>query len=189
MKDGYRGDRRALPQLIRGLVALTNYHIDQHPLSEGDELYDPLRFSVPRHQAKKILIRPMIHQKAMRSRILQRLLHHQQHHCDESNPNPEKSEKQGFRMTLNISSLNTDDQMLFPNFPFVAHNRAVLVCCFAENKLNVGTKKHSFIIDEALIDAEDRQDDGGYYQRSSFRTTLATSSSSLHECDVLRIRT
>ena len=51
MKDGYRGDRRALPQLIRGLVALTNYYIDKHPLSKGDELYDPSRFSVPRPKA------------------------------------------------------------------------------------------------------------------------------------------
>ena len=46
-KDCYRGDRRALPLLIRGLVALTNYYIDQNLLSEGDEFYDPLRFSVP----------------------------------------------------------------------------------------------------------------------------------------------
>ena len=51
MKDGYRGDRRALPQLIRGLVALTNYYIDKHPLRKGDELYDPPRFSVPRPKA------------------------------------------------------------------------------------------------------------------------------------------
>ena len=51
MKDGYRGDRRALPQLIRGLVALTNYYIDQHPLSKGVELYEPRRFSVPRPKA------------------------------------------------------------------------------------------------------------------------------------------
>ena len=80
-------------------------------------------------------------------------------------------------MILNLCTLNTDDQMLFPNFPFGAHNKVILVCYFAENKLNVATKKHSFIIDEALIDAEDRQDDGGYYQRSSFSTTLATSSS------------
>ena len=147
------------------------------------------RFQDPRYQAKKILIRPMIHQKAMRSRILQRLLHHQQHHCDESNPNPEKSEKQGFRKILNISTLITDDQMLFPNFPFGAHNKVILVCYFAENKLNVATKKHSFIIDEAQIDAEDRQDDGGYYQRSSFRTTLATSPSSLHGCAMRHRRT
>ena len=48
MNDCYRGDRRAIPQLIRGLVALTNYYIDQHPLGEGDELHDPRRFSVPR---------------------------------------------------------------------------------------------------------------------------------------------
>ena len=48
MKDGYRGDRRASPQLICGLVALTNYYIDQLPLGEGDELHDPRRFSVPR---------------------------------------------------------------------------------------------------------------------------------------------
>ena len=48
MRDGYRVDRRALSQLIRGLVALTNYYIDKHPLRKGDELYDPPRFSVPR---------------------------------------------------------------------------------------------------------------------------------------------
>ena len=51
MKDGYRGDRRALPQLIRGLVVLTNYYIDQHSLSKGDELLDPPRFLVPRPKA------------------------------------------------------------------------------------------------------------------------------------------
>ena len=41
--------------------------------------------------------------------------------------------------------------MLFSNFPFVVHNKVVLVRCFAENKLNVAMKKHSFIIDEALL--------------------------------------
>ena len=51
MNDCYRGDRRAIPQLIRGLVTLTNYYIDQHPLGEGDELHDPRRFSVPRPKA------------------------------------------------------------------------------------------------------------------------------------------
>ena len=51
MRDGYRVDRRALSQLIRGLVALTNYYIDQHSLSKGDELLDPPRFSVPRPKA------------------------------------------------------------------------------------------------------------------------------------------
>ena len=180
MKDGHRGDRRAPPELIRGWVALTNCYIDQHSLSEGDELYDPLRFSVPRHQAKKILIRPMIHQKAVRSHILQRLLHHQQHHCDKSNPNPEKGEKQGFRKILNISTLNTDDQMLFPNFPFGVHNKFILISCFAENKLNVATKNHSFIIDEALI---------GKSPQKIVRTTLVTSSSSLHSCAMRRRRT
>ena len=41
--------------------------------------------------------------------------------------------------------------MLFSNFPFVVHNKIVLGRCFAENKLNVAMKKHSFIIDEALL--------------------------------------
>ena len=54
-------------------------------------------------------------------------------------------------MILNLRTLNSDYQMLFSNFPFVAQNRAVLVRCFAENKLNVAMKKHSFIIDETLL--------------------------------------
>ena len=33
----------------------------------------------------------------------------------------------------------------------MAHNRAVLVRCFAENKMNAATKKHVFIIDEVLL--------------------------------------
>ena len=54
-------------------------------------------------------------------------------------------------MILNLRTLNSDNQMLFSNFPFVAHNKVVLVRCFAENKLNVAMKKHSFIIGEALL--------------------------------------
>ena len=62
-------------------------------------------------------------------------------------------------MILNLRTLKSDNQMLFSNFPFVVHNKVVLVRCFAENKLNVAMKKHSFIIDEALNGAtavEDR---------------------------------
>ena len=33
----------------------------------------------------------------------------------------------------------------------MAQNRAVLVRCFAENKMNVAMKKHAFIIDEVLL--------------------------------------
>ena len=54
-------------------------------------------------------------------------------------------------MVLNLRTLKSDNQMLFSNFPFVAHNKVVLGRCFAENKLNVAMKKHSFIIDEALL--------------------------------------
>ena len=41
--------------------------------------------------------------------------------------------------------------MLISNFPFVVHNKIVLGRCFAENKLNVAMKKHSFKIGEALL--------------------------------------
>ena len=61
-------------------------------------------------------------------------------------------------MILNLRTLNSDNQMLISNFPFVAQNKVVLVCCFAENKLNVAMKKHSFIIDEALNGATAAED-------------------------------
>ena len=49
-------------------------------------------------------------------------------------------------MILNISTLNTDDQMLFSIW---AQNEAMLAPRKGANKLNVATK-HSFIIDETL---------------------------------------
>lgn len=42
---GYRGDREGLKNVILGLAALTNYLIDQSPLSENDNKTDSIEFS------------------------------------------------------------------------------------------------------------------------------------------------
>ena len=40
MSDGYRGDRDGIKPVILGLVALTNYNIDQHPLNACDDPFN-----------------------------------------------------------------------------------------------------------------------------------------------------
>ena len=37
MSDGYRGDRDGIKIVVKGLVALTNYNIDLHPLNASDD--------------------------------------------------------------------------------------------------------------------------------------------------------
>ena len=36
LSDGFRGEKSSLQTIVLGLTALTNYHIDQHPLSKSD---------------------------------------------------------------------------------------------------------------------------------------------------------
>ena len=55
MHDVYRGDRSKLPIIIMGLTALTNYHIQLHPLNNDD---DPMDDKPKDEEAKKINDQP-----------------------------------------------------------------------------------------------------------------------------------
>ena len=143
-------------------------------------IHEDFRFQDPRHQANRFWYGRWYIRKQCGVAYSSACSITNNITCDKSNPKPEKGEKSSYWMILNLRTLKSDNQMLFSNFPFVTHNKVVLGRCFAENKLNMAMKKHSFIIDEALngaTAAEDRQSNGRYCQRSTFRTILATSSS------------
>ena len=142
-------------------------------------IHEDFRFQDPRHQANRFWYGRWYIRKQCGATYSSACSITNNITCDKSNPKPEKGEKSSYWMILNLRTLNSDNQMLISNFPFVA------------------MKKHSFIIDEALNGAtavEDRQANGGYSQRSSFRTIFVTSSSSrcsssLHNCAMRRRRT
>ena len=52
MSDGYRGDRDNIGLIIMGLVALTNYYIDLHPLTSTDDNELGKSFEYPEEESK-----------------------------------------------------------------------------------------------------------------------------------------
>ena len=58
MADGFRGDRDTIPLIIKGLVALTNYNINLHPLNKDDGVPDDFQIETKENTSADTYLSP-----------------------------------------------------------------------------------------------------------------------------------